>query len=141
MDQGCSLLLVDDNVIDIESVTRALRRVGGGHSLNSVGSGVDALTHLEQRLGQDGALPDLVLLDLSLPETNGLQVLSTLKTNEKFSHIPVVIFSSSRSGHDIKSAYREGANGFVTKPPDFDSLVQALDGILKYWRDVAELPP
>lgn len=142
MELGCNLLLVDDNAIDVESVFRALRRVDSAHRLSSAASGQEALGLLENwhRSDENGSLPDLILLDLSLPEASGLQVLGTLKTNENFSHIPVVVFSSSRSPSDIKSAYRVGANGFVTKPPDFDSLVNAMDGILRYWGEVAELP-
>lgn len=143
MKAGCSLLLVDDNVIDVESVSRALARIEGEHRLHAANSEREALALLEQSVDRSGedSLPDLILLDLSLPGASGLEVLMTLKSSENFSHIPVVIFSSSRSASDIKSAYRAGANGFVTKPPDFESLIQAMEGILHYWGKVAELPP
>jgi CheY-like chemotaxis protein len=70
--------------------------------------------------------PDLILLDLNLPEKNGLEVLADLKANDAFRSIPVMIFSTSAAQLDRSNSYRLGARDFIAKPSDFDSFAKAV---------------
>ncbi len=138
---GLRLLLIDDNPIDVESVSRALNRVDMVTVLESSTCGSDAVATLEaQADGEAGILPDMVLLDISLPDMDGFAVLDRLIRNQKIQYIPIIIFSSSRSQSDIMKAYAGGANSYVTKPSDFDALVQTMRGLVKFWGEIAELP-
>lgn len=140
MPESLSILLVDDNPIDVESVTRALSAVTPRCRLSVVASAAEALSVLETGARCDQGLPGIVLLDLSLPGCNGFQLLERLRNSDKFTKLPVIVFSSSRSERDINAAYRCGANGFVTKPHDFGALIKTMQSIASFWGDVAELP-
>ncbi len=83
---------------------------------------------------------DLIILDLNLPKINGMDVLKSLKGNSKCSSIPVVILSTSSDQNTISEAYRNGANGYVTKPMSYDEFVDKIKMLRLYWSDTNTLP-
>ena len=131
------ILLVEDNPRDAELTIRALKRKSLANNLYHVEDGVEALDFLfgqGKYSGRDtNDPPRVVLLDLKLPRINGLEVLSTLKTDKRTSTIPVVIVTSSAEDPDVKKAYELGANSYVIKPVQFDSFVEAMIKIGMYW--------
>ncbi len=83
---------------------------------------------------------DLIILDLNLPKINGMDVLKSLKGNSKYSSIPVVILSTSSDQNTISEAYKNGANGYVTKPMSYDEFVDKIKMLRRYWPDTNTLP-
>jgi two-component system response regulator len=81
----------------------------------------------------------VVLLDLKLPRLDGLQVLKTIKSDERTACTPVVILTSSREDPDIKAAYKLGANSYIVKPVDFNSFMETMNQIGFYWLFVNQL--
>ncbi len=75
--------------------------------------------------------PDVIFLDINMPEISGWQCLTDLKNNEKFKDIPVIMYTTSSSSLDRKIAFESGALGFWTKPTDFKTLIKVLDSIAK----------
>lgn len=71
-------------------------------------------------------LPELILLDINLPRINGMEVLSYIKENEHLKHIPVFMLSTSATEIDMQRANERQANGFLTKPLTFESLILAI---------------
>jgi two-component system response regulator len=71
-------------------------------------------------------IPDLLLLDLNLPGSSGLDILASLKTDQQLASIPVVVFSSSSREQDRKRSFALGAKKYITKPKTFDEVVEAL---------------
>lgn len=70
-------------------------------------------------------LPKLVLLDINMPKINGLEVLKTVRSNEKFKDIPIIIMlSSSDSIHDKQQALELRANAFITKPSEASEYIE-----------------
>ncbi len=67
-------------------------------------------------------LPDLVLLDLRLPRTDGLEVLRQVKSHPELRRLPVVVLTTSDAERDVAMAYEYHANCFVTKPVDLPGL-------------------
>ncbi len=65
-------------------------------------------------------MPDLILLDIMMPEVNGFEVLEMLKSNEVLKNITVVIISALQGPEDIKRGIELGANDFIIKPVDFE---------------------
>ena len=65
----------------------------------------------------------LVILDLNLPKVDGMDVLKFIKGNSKYSSVPVIILSTSSSQNTIEQAYKNGANGYFTKPDSYEELV------------------
>ena len=85
-------------------------------------------------------LPRLVLLDLKLPGVSGLEVLARIKSHPELRCIPVVVLTSSAAAGDVAEAYRRYANGFVTKPVDFDDYVRMIRDLQRYWLAWNDVP-
>ncbi len=71
--------------------------------------------------------PDLILLDLDLPDTHGSEVIRELKQHKQTKHIPVVIISADAMPYRIKSLMKSGAERYLTKPLDVLELLQEID--------------
>ncbi len=69
---------------------------------------------------------DLVILDLNLPKVDGMSILKFLKKNSRYCSIPVVILSTSSDQETILEAYKNGANGYITKPLSYDEFVDKI---------------
>ena len=131
------ILLVEDNPQDAELTIRALKKHNLANRLFHVEDGAEALDFLFGRNKYEGRRTDIspkvVLLDLKLPKINGLEVLRTMKNDERLRTIPVVMVTSSAEHPDVKSAYDLGANGYVIKPVQFDSFMEAMSKVGIYW--------
>ncbi len=79
--------------------------------------------------------PALVTLDLSLPDTNGLEILEWMGGDDRFADIPVIVFTSSSDPEDARRAYSLGARRYLQKPADFGGLVTAIKVELNRWID------
>ena len=89
--------------------------------------GVEALSFLSRADGyQNAPRPDLVLLNINLPKKNGLEVLAEMAASESLRSIPVVVFTSSSLRAEKARCMALGAQEFLTKPSDFDGLLDAV---------------
>jgi two-component system response regulator len=131
------VLLVEDNPRDAELTIRALRRHNLANQLFHVEDGAEAMDFLFARGKYEGRptdiSPKVVLLDLKLPKLSGLEVLRNMKSDPRLHTVPVVIVTSSAEDPDIKEAYDLGANGYVVKPVQFDSFMEAMSKVGIYW--------
>ncbi|MFQ5685248.1 MAG: response regulator [Candidatus Scalindua sp.] len=75
---------------------------------------------------------DMVILDLNIPKVDGMDILKFLKKNQKFSSIPVIIFSTSSDRKTIDEAYKNGANGYITKPISHENLIKKIKTLREY---------
>lgn len=133
------MLLVEDDADQVELTLHALEHQPIEIDVDVACSGAEALEQLhEAPAGTDP--PDLVLLDLRLPEVDGLQVLEQIRAVPSTRFTPVVVLTSSREDDDRRAVYRRGANGFVSRPVDFQELRQTLRTIGEYWLRVNEVP-
>lgn len=138
------ILIVEDNPHDVELTRRALRKRNIANPIFVAEDGAEALDFIYcrgQYSGRDLAtLPKVILLDLKLPKINGLDVLKSIKSDERTRLIPVVVVTSSQEDPDIKTAYALGANSYVVKPVDFDAFVEAMSSLGLYWLLVNQPP-
>lgn len=86
------------------------------------------------------ALPELVLLDLNLPNLDGFQILTKLRADTRLKLVPVVMLTTSKRPEEIKRAYELGAHGFVSKSDDFGNLKNQLANVKNYWLKTVERP-
>ena len=86
-------------------------------------------------------IPDLILLDLNLPKKDGREVLKELKADPVLKKIPVIVFSTSNSTHDISNCYELGASCYMTKPQTFKDLIDAIQKIAIFWFNLVEFAP
>jgi CheY-like chemotaxis protein len=109
------LLIVDDNSEACGPIVRLFRHAG--HDTRWVGSGPAALDFLTR------SKPEAILLDIMMPEMDGLEVLRRIRSDPRFAGIPVIIYSGGY-GHE-EEAMKLGADDFVTKAKsDWDDLYQ-----------------
>ena len=135
------ILLVEDNPGDVELTERALRAGEISNHLTVAAYGADALAHLRSVPSTALSRPQLILLDLYLPDMSGLDLLATLKADPGLRRIPVVVMTSSATETDVVRSYDLQAAGYVTKPFDPDDLARVVLGIEHYWLSIVRLPP
>ncbi|MBX7098338.1 MAG: response regulator [Myxococcaceae bacterium] len=139
------LLLVEDNPRDEELTLRALKKSKVLNPVVVARDGVEALDYLRgtgRYAGQKPPeLPQLVLLDLKLPKIDGLEVLRTLRGEERTRLLPVVILTSSVEEQDVVQGYSLGANSYVRKPVDFVQFSEAVRQLGLYWLVLNEVAP
>lgn len=136
------ILLVEDNEGDIVLTKAAMKEIKLTNRLLIARDGDEALDILFQRQGNEGApRPDLILLDLNLPSTDGYEVLQELKNAPDLKTIPVVVLTSSESDEDRLKSYSLSANCFVSKPLNASAFVKVVQQIENFWLNVVALPP
>jgi two-component system response regulator len=136
------VLLVEDNPGDAELTRVALADSAAIGEIHVVPDGVEALAFLRRdRAYADAPRPDLIMLDLNLPRLDGRRVLADVKQDPWLRDIPVVVLSSSAADDDVATAYRLGANCYVTKAVGLDSYLDGVRAIERFWGTVATLPP
>lgn len=135
------ILLVEDNPGDIRLTTEALKDSKIRNTLEVVQDGNEALDYLNKRgKYKDVTIPDLVLLDLDLPNTTGREVLKIVKQDPKLKRIPLVILTVSQSDQDVLNAYDMQANAYVTKPIDLEQFVKVIQSIENFWFTIVKYP-
>ena len=138
------ILLVEDNRQDAEMTIRALKKCSILNKLYWAKDGVEALDFIrcagEYATRNPGQLPKLILLDLKMPRLDGLDVLRQLKSDERTRNIPIVAMTSSNQERDVTESYRLGVNGYVTKPVQFASFMEAVANIGMFWLFVNQMP-
>lgn len=117
------VLLVDDEpeVLQVLSI----RMKHWGYQYHTAKNGLSAL-----RLAQKHR-PDLIILDIMMPEMDGYTVLSKLKAQKKYQHIPVIILSVAASCAEVERGLSGGAASYVTKPYEAANLLQNIKRALK----------
>lgn len=130
------ILLVEDNTFDAELTIRSFKDQKLANSVTWVKDGEQALDYVLRRgayAQRNGSDPRLILLDLKMPRVGGIEVTRTLKGNELTKHIPIVVMTSSNEESDIAECYKLGANSYIVKPLDFDSLAEVARQAGYYW--------
>src|SRR4051812_11303829 len=130
------LLLAEDNPKDIELALEALEENNLANDVVVVRNGAEALDYLYRRgeyRTRPAGNPAVVLLDLKMPKVDGMEVLQTIKSDEKMKMVPIVMLTSSREEQDLVKSYQLGANAYVVKPIDFQQVVDAIKQIGLFW--------
>ncbi len=138
-----NILLADDDPDDRLLTSEALSTTELPLRLSYVENGEDLMQYLQHTGAYQNpspARPDLILLDLSMPQKNGFEALQAIKSDPKLRQIPVIVLSTSRSQEDIGRSYALGANSYVTKPQNYGSLIHTIQTLGKYWLEVVQLP-
>src|SRR4051794_27097131 len=120
------ILLVEDHPDDVRLFQFALTTWNVSNPLRVVTTGDQALAYLAgQSLyanRQLYPLPAVILLDLSLPQLSGFEVLKWIRSQPEFKRVPVVVLTASEERRDIDRSYELGANSYLVKTPDLNKL-------------------
>jgi len=139
-----TILMADDDEDDCILAREALKESRLANDLLCVQDGEELMDYLYRR-GQyteqsSSPRPGLILLDLNMPRKDGREALKEIKTNPNLRQIPVVVLTTSKVEEDIYRSYNLGANSFITKPVTFESLLEVMQLLGKYWFGIVELP-
>ncbi len=136
-----TILLVEDNEGDVGLVEEVFEEAKIRNILHVAEDGEEAMLFLHKEGPYtDVPTPDIILLDLNLPQKDGREVLEEIKTDEHLKRIPVVVLTTSKAEEDILKSYNLHANSYITKPVDFDQFIKVIRAIEDFWLEVVRLP-
>lgn len=127
------VLLVDDDPDDQYLTQRALKATGFNIEIGMVENGKELMDFLRLNSSKPELLPDLILLDLNMPEMDGIATLRALRQIKVPKRIYTVVFTTSSSTLDINESYDQGADFFLTKPGNFNELTNSLRELCVHW--------
>lgn len=116
-DNPCKILIIDDDEDDVGILAEALAK-SGVDEVHYVYSGIRAFMYLEET--EPDSLPKLIITDHCLPGMTGADFLRDLKKMEKYSHIPVIVLSTTKSPQEVERYRQMGALDYLIKPTSFD---------------------
>ena len=119
------VLVVDDDAMNLKIAEKMLKN---RFYVDCVDSGKKALSHIEKKL------PELILLDLHMPEMDGFEVMEQIQKNPKTREIPVVFLTADNDREMEIRGFKEGAQDFITKPFVADIMIQRVSRILELSR-------
>ncbi|HET9296963.1 MAG TPA: response regulator [Candidatus Binatia bacterium] len=122
MDTQRTIMVVDDNP-DIITIVKTILE-GKGYQVLSASSGQELLNLLTDQK------PDLIILDIMMPEMDGLEVLGRLKAVTDTASIPVILLTAKVQYEDVLGGYKLGADYYITKPFTSTQLVNGINLLL-----------
>ncbi len=126
--EGLHVFMIEDSIMARNKLTEYLEEMSIT-DVSEAGSGDSALEMLE-KLKEDNRLPGLILLDWNMPQKDGLEVLQSLRKNDAYNSIKVLMVSAERDKTQIVNALSAGANGFLSKPVTMDSLKEKIEEVM-----------
>ncbi len=136
------VLIIEDSKEDYAAILRALDCSAAEVAIVHSSDGDSALEVLRDNSahGETGRLPQVILLDLNLPGTDGRDILLELKNDDALKTIPVVVLTTSSNPNDISECYGRGANGYCVKGGDRATFVETIQAFKRFWLQTAALP-
>jgi len=123
------VMLVEDNPEDVAFTRIILKKNKLDRNLVVAEDGKEAIKALED-LAEDGLkIPDLILLDINLPDISGIELLTRLKSDPRFCQISVIMLTGSNLDDDIQRSYDLGAITYLVKPVSKDALMPVIKNI------------
>lgn len=116
-----NILVIEDNHAILDVITLILQ--SEAYKVSGLQRSADMMKHI------DDFQPDLMILDIMLPDGDGRELLAQLRNNEKTATIPVLMISAKYTAQNIQHGPHK-PNGFLAKPFDIDDLLDKIEGIL-----------
>jgi CheY-like chemotaxis protein len=116
------ILVAEDDELNWDLISRFLRRCG--HEVTRARSGTEAVA------GAGAGTPDLILMDLGLPEMDGWEATRRIKAEPSTHKIPIIVLTAHATTSDVEKAVRAGCDHYETKPLRYQHLLAKIEGIL-----------
>lgn len=117
------ILYVEDNPQNMDLVCRILTHVGG----YEVFGAVDGLSGVDKAFAE---MPDLIIMDINLPDISGLEATNRIKANPDTSTIPILAFTANITENDRTSFANAGCDGYMSKPASAQILLDVVSEYL-----------
>jgi two-component system, response regulator len=138
-----NILLVEDNEDHIEHTVDALQEGGLVNQIKVVRDGKSALDYVFRRNNFKDPVasprPGLILLDVKLPKISGFEILQIIKSDPDLKVIPIILLTTTGNPEDIEKGAKLGANDYIVKPVEFETFMQKVKGLGKYWALISDL--
>ena len=121
------ILLIEEKEIEVVRLNKAISKEFKDYKIILAKNGNEALVILKS------CLIDITLIDLNMSEPDGIEFLSSLKSNLKLKHIPIIILTASKNDKDIKQCYKLGISGYLLKTLKYEDYEIKINTILRYW--------
>ena len=121
------ITLADDDEDDRLFFTDAFSELKIDTKVNTFNDGVELMDYLNN---PESVLPNILFLDLNMPRKNGVECLLEIKQNDRFNDIAIAIYSTSSSEEHIEETFVNGANIYIKKPSDFNTLKKILSEVV-----------
>jgi DNA-binding response OmpR family regulator len=118
-----NILLVEDNEMNRDMLSRRLARRG-----YSVSIAVDGQSGLRMALDD---IPDLILMDVTLPDVDGLEITRRLKSDERTCRVPIIVLTARAMATDREEAFAAGSDDYDVKPVEMDRLLGKMRALLQ----------
>jgi two-component system alkaline phosphatase synthesis response regulator PhoP/two-component system response regulator VicR len=118
-----AILVVDDNDDSLRIIQMVLE--SNGYQARTAKSGKVALGLVNEEI------PDLILLDVMMPEMSGMEVLERLRASPKTARVPVIMLTAKAQDEDVLEGYKEGADYYITKPFTAKQLLYGIRLVLQ----------
>ena len=128
------IMLIDDDYDDRLLFKETLKSTDPGITCITCKSGVEAL----KQLSLEKSLPDVLFVDINMPEVSGWELAENLKKSEQLKEIPIIMYSTSAHQIDILKAGKIGATGYCTKPEEVRDLKELLEFICTNIHDLTK---
>lgn len=129
-----SILLVEDSEADTHLIKKAFQSMKIANDLHAYNNGKLALEYLiDKAENAPHELPDIILLDINMPQISGRNFLKQVKLLDSLVHIPVIMLTGSSNQKDIVDFYRLGASSYLVKPIEFENFLEIVKAIEGFW--------
>lgn len=139
-----NVLIAEDSEMDRWLLREAFAELDFNVALIFVGDGEELFEYLRGTKHLSAAaptpLPALILMDLNMPRMKGLDALKALRADALLRALPVIVLSTSSNPKQIAQAYASGGNAYMTKPAQFNDLLDAMQKFGDFWLTVSRLP-
>jgi CheY-like chemotaxis protein len=139
--KSITILHVEDDEVDAMVMQRALKKTDLNYKLFHAKNGIEALDLLRGGNGKEKIVPrpNVILLDLNMPQMNGHEFLKELRSDPELKPISVYVMSTSNDDRDRLGAYSQNVAGYIVKPLSLESYVEAIAVLNRFWQ-LNELP-
>jgi CheY-like chemotaxis protein len=135
-----TIIMAEDDDGHATLIRRNLERTRLGAAVLRLRNGQEILDHLAGRAPADeGAVPTLVLLDISMPKVDGIEVLRRMKSDPATRAIPVYMLTTTDNPVEIDRCFELGCNAYVTKPIAYADFIEAIQRLCSFL-EINQLP-
>lgn len=126
MNKRLDILLIEDDIDDVDLLKDALNENNVQYQMEVIMEGDKVYSYLKTI----ETLPEIIVMDLNLPKTDGKEILQELKSSSPYTQIPIVVLTTSSSKEDIDYCTRMGISKFITKPSTIEGWNSTIDSIV-----------
>jgi two-component system, chemotaxis family, response regulator Rcp1 len=135
------ILIIEHNAQHADVIRETLKLSSLHHEVHVIQNGTAAIEYLKQSSEDPKAqLPNLIFLNLDLPDRDGQELLAELKADARFRRIPIVVLNNSNDELDVFKSYELQGNCYVVKTADAEQLPEIIKKIKKFWLEIVTLP-